>query len=433
MSSPYKTVALHTFGCKANFADTSLLNSTFDKKGYNVVPFESIADIYIINTCSVTDNANKKCRRFIKKIKRRVPQSIIGVTGCYAQLKPDEIIDIPEVNFVVGMHDKFNFIDKIDDITSSDKLVFHSNDIRSIDSTFLSYSIDERTRSFVKVQDGCDYACTYCTIPIARGKSRSVSIDKVVKHIKKLDKNNIKEIILSGINVGDFGHENNESFADLLNAINESTNIPRIRISSIEPNLITDEIIDFVSQNSKFMPHLHIPLQSGSDKILKMMRRKYDVSTYASKISKISSRIKDCTIGVDVMVGFPGESEQDFNDTYNLLHDLPVSYFHVFPFSERENTVAARLKNTVPLDERYARAKILRKLSKIKFQNILQKNIGLKRPVLFEMSDEEYISGLSDNYIRVNVHKNDIIKHNSVHDISLQSIRDGQIIGELIQ
>ena len=433
MSSPYKTVALHTFGCKANFADTSLLNSTFDKKGYNVVPFESIADIYIINTCSVTDNANKKCRRFIKKIKRRVPQSIIGVTGCYAQLKPDEIIDIPEVNFVVGMHDKFNFIDKIDDITSSDKLVFHSNDIRSIDSTFLSYSIDERTRSFVKVQDGCDYACTYCTIPIARGKSRSVSIDKVVKHIKELDKNNIKEIILSGINVGDFGHENNESFADLLNAINESTNIPRIRISSIEPNLITDEIIDFISQNSKFMPHLHIPLQSGSDKILKMMRRKYDVSTYASKISKISSTIKDCTIGVDVMVGFPGESEQDFNDTYNLLHDLPVSYFHVFPFSERENTVAARLKNTVPLDERYARAKILRKLSKIKFQNILQKNIGLKRPVLFEMSDEEYISGLSDNYIRVNVHKNDIIKHNSVHDISLQSIRDGQIIGELIQ
>ena len=433
MSSPYKTVALHTFGCKANFADTSLLNSTFDKKGYNVVPFESIADIYIINTCSVTDNANKKCRRFIKKIKRRVPQSIIGVTGCYAQLKPDEIIDIPEVNFVVGMHDKFNFIDKIDDITSSDKLVFHSNDIRSIDSTFLSYSIDERTRSFVKVQDGCDYACTYCTIPMARGKSRSVSIDKVVKHIKELDKNNIKEIILSGINVGDFGHENNESFADLLNAINESTNIPRIRISSIEPNLITDEIIDFVSQNSKFMPHLHIPLQSGSDKILKMMRRKYDVSTYASKISKISSAIKDCTIGVDVMVGFPGESEQDFNDTYNLLHDLPVSYFHVFPFSERENTVAARLKNTVPLDERYARAKILRKLSKIKFQNILQKNIGLKRPVLFEMSDEEYISGLTDNYIRVKVKKNDIIKHNSVHDISLQSIRDGQIIGELIQ
>ena len=432
MSSPYKTVALHTFGCKANFADTSLLNSTFDKKGYNVVPFDTIADIYIINTCSVTDNANKKCRRFIKKIKRRVPQSIIGVTGCYAQLKPDEIIDIPEVNFVVGMHDKFNFIDKIDDITSSDKLVFHSNDIRSIDSAFLAYSLDERTRSFVKIQDGCDYACTYCTIPMARGKSRSIKIDKVVRHIKELDKNNIKEIILSGINVGDFGYENNESFIELLYAINQSTNIPRIRISSIEPNLITDEIIDFISQNPKFMPHLHIPLQSGSDKILKMMRRKYDVSSYVDKISKISNTIKDCTIGVDIMVGFPGESEKDFNDTYNLLHDLPVSYFHVFPFSERENTVAARLKNSVPLDERYARAKILRKLSKIKFQNIHQKNIGLKRPVLFEMSDEEYISGLTDNYIRVKVPKNDVINHNSIHDISLQSIKGGQLIGELL-
>ena len=431
MSSPYKTVALHTFGCKANFADTSLLNSTFDKKGYNVVPFDTIADIYIINTCSVTDNANKKCRRFIKKIKRRVPQSVIGVTGCYAQLKPDEIIDIPEVNFVVGMHDKFNFIDKIDDITSSDKLVFHSNDIRSIDSAFLAYSLDERTRSFVKIQDGCDYACTYCTIPMARGKSRSITIDKVVRHIQELDKNNIKEIILSGINVGDFGHENNESFIGLLNAINKSTNIPRVRISSIEPNLITDEIIDFISQNPKFMPHLHIPLQSGSDKILKMMRRKYDVSAYVDKISKISSAIKDCTIGVDIMVGFPGESEKDFNDTYNLLHNLPVSYFHVFPFSERENTVAAKLKKSVSLEVRYARAKILRKLSKIKFQIIHQKNIGLKRPVLFEMSDEQYISGLSDNYIRVKVPKNDFIKHNSIHNISLHSIKDGQLIGEL--
>ena len=433
MSSPYKTVALHTFGCKANFADTSLLNSTFDKKGYNVVPFESIADIYIINTCSVTDNANKKCRRFIKKIKRRVPDSIIGVTGCYAQLKPDEIIDIPEVNFVVGMHDKYNFIDKIDDITKNDKLVFHSNDIRSIDNAFLAYSLDERTRSFVKIQDGCDYVCSYCTIPMARGKSRSSTISEVVSHIKDLDSNNIKEIILSGINVGDFGHENNESFIDLLDSINKDTNIPRVRISSIEPNLITDEIIDFIASNSKFMPHLHIPLQSGSDRILKKMRRRYSVASYADKISKINDRIKDCTIGVDVMVGFPGESEEDFNNTYNLLHDLPVSYFHVFPFSERENTVAANMDNSIPLEVRYARAKILRRLSKMKFQNIQEKNIGTTRSVLFEMSDEDYLSGFTDNYIRVKVPNNDIINENSIHDINLLEIKGGQLIGELSQ
>ena len=431
MSSPYKTVALHTFGCKANFADTSLLNSTFDKKGYNVVPFESIADIYIINTCSVTDNANKKCRRFIKKIKRRVPDSVIGVTGCYAQLKPDEIIDIPEVNFVVGMHDKYNFIDKIDDITKNDKLVFHSNNIRSIDNAFLAYSLDERTRSFVKIQDGCDYVCSYCTIPLARGKSRSSRISEVIDHIKDLDNNNVKEIILSGINVGDFGQDNNESFIDLLKAINTSTNIPRIRISSIEPNLITDQIIDFIASNSKFMPHLHIPLQSGSDKILKKMRRRYNVSSYRDKIFKIKDRIKDCTIGVDVMVGFPGESEDDFNNTYNLLHDLPVSYFHVFPFSERENTMAADMVDSIPLDVRYARAKILRKLSKMKFQNIQEESIGKIRPVLFEMSDEDYFSGLTDNYIRVKVLNNNTIDENSIHNINLLEIKGEQLIGEL--
>ena len=431
MSSPYKTVALHTFGCKANFADTSLLNNTFDKKGYNVVPFESIADIYIINTCSVTDNANKKCRRFIKKIKMRVPESIIGVTGCYAQLKPNEIIDIPEVNFVVGMHDKYNFIDKIDDITKNDKLIFHSNDIQSIENAFLAYSIDERTRSFVKIQDGCDYTCSYCTIPMARGKSRSSTISEVINHIKGLDVKNIKEIILSGINVGDFGYDNNESFIDLLKAINNDTNIPRIRISSIEPNLITDKIIDFISSNPKFMPHLHVPLQSGSDRILKKMKRRYTLKSYSDKISKINAKIKDCTIGVDVMVGFPGESEQDFNETYNFLHDLPVAYFHVFPFSERENTVAANMGNPVPLDVRYSRAKVLRKLSKIKFQNIQEKNLGAIRPVLFEMSDEEYISGLTDNYIRVKIPKTSMADENSICNINLLEIRGEQLIGEL--
>ena len=432
MSSPYKTVALHTFGCKANFADSSLLNTTFDKKGYNIVSFDSIADIYVINTCSVTDNANKKCRKLIKDLKMRVPSAIIGVTGCYAQLKPNEIINIPEVNFVVGMHDKYNFINKIEDISQNDKILFHSNDIQSIETAFLSYSLDERTRSFVKIQDGCDYTCSYCTIPMARGKSRSTTIEEIIAHTNKLEEHHIKEIILSGINVGDFGQDNNESFIGLLDAINNRTTIPRIRISSIEPNLITDEIIDFISSHQKFMPHLHIPLQSGSDYILKKMKRRYNVESYIDKISEINKKIKNCTIGVDVMVGFPGESEQDFNSTYDLLNNLPVSYLHVFPFSERENTLAASMSKKVSLDIRYARAKVLRELSRIKFKITQEKNINLIRPVLFEMVDDNFISGLTDNYIRVRVLKKGLVGKNTIKDVKLLKFKDGALIGELI-
>ncbi len=431
MSSPYKTVALHTFGCKANFADTSLLNTTFSEIGYNVVPFSSIADIYVINTCSVTDNANKKCRSLIRNLKRRVPHAIVGVTGCYAQLKPQEIIDIPEVNFVVGMHDKYNFIDKIENITSEDKFLFHSNDIQSIEDAFLSYSLDERTRSFVKVQDGCDYSCSYCTIPIARGKSRSPKIDKVLDHIWKLEDANINEIILSGINVGDFGQGNNESFIELLDKINEKTSMPRIRISSIEPNLITDEIIDLIASSNKFMPHLHIPLQSGSSRILKKMKRRYNIDTYINKINSIKSQIQDCTIGVDIMTGFPGETEKDFSDTYDLLSELPVSYLHVFPFSERENTVAYKMKNKVSLDIRYARAKILRKLSNIKFQEVQRNSINQTRSVLFELNDDGFLSGLTDNYIRVKV-SDSSSKTNFISKVNLLSIDSQVMLGEII-
>ena len=431
MSSPYKTVALHTFGCKANFADTSLLNSTFSEVGYNVVSFDSIADIYVINTCSVTDNANKKCRSLIRNLKRRVPNAVIGVTGCYAQLKPEEIIEIPEVNFVVGMHDKYNFINKIEDITEKDKLLFHSNDVQSIENAFLSYSLDERTRSFVKVQDGCDYSCTYCTIPMARGKSRSPKLAEVIDHISRLEKNNIKEIILSGINVGDFGRNNNESFIELLHEIDKQTNIPRIRISSIEPNLINDEIIEFISLNKKFMPHLHIPLQSGSDLMLRKMKRKYTMQMYSDKIHKIKSQIQGCTIGVDVMTGFPGETEECFNDTYNLLNDLPVSYLHVFPFSERENTIAYNMEDKIDLDVRYARAKILRRLSQLKFKEVQQKNINSVHPVHFEVSEDGFVSGLTDNYIRVRVPQNDIERSNFISDVRLLDIKDGLMLGEM--
>ena len=432
MSSPYKTVALHTFGCKANFADTSLLNSTFSQVGYNVVSFDSIADIYVINTCSVTDNANKKCRSLIRGLKRRVPNAVIGVTGCYAQLKPKEIIDIPEVNFVVGMHDKYNFINKIDDIKDTDKILFHSNDIQSIEDAFLSYSLDERTRSFVKVQDGCDYSCTYCTIPKARGKSRSPKISYVINHIDSLERNNIKEIILSGINVGDFGRSNDESFYELLNEINCNSNIPRIRISSIEPNLLSDKIINFISLNNKFMPHLHIPLQSGSDFILRKMKRKYTVKMYHDKIYEIKDRIKDCTIGVDIMTGFPGESEDHFNETYELLSKLPISYLHVFPFSERENTTAYDMKDKIDLEVRYARAKILRRLSNLKFNKTQKINLNSIRPVLFEFNDDEFISGLTDNYIRVKIPFNKKYKTNFISNVRLNDIKDGMMVGEVV-
>ena len=431
MSSPYKTVALHTFGCKANFADTSLLNTTFSEIGYNVVPFDSIADIYVINTCSVTDNANKKCRSLIRNLKRRVPHAIVGVTGCYAQLKPQEIIDIPEVNFVVGMHDKYNFINKIENITTEDKFLFHSNDIQSIEDAFLSYSLDERTRSFVKVQDGCDYSCSYCTIPMARGKSRSPKIDKVLDHIWKLEDANINEIILSGINVGDFGQGNDESFIELLDEINEQTSVPRIRISSIEPNLITDEMIDLIASSNRFMPHLHIPLQSGSGRILKKMKRRYNIDTYINKINSIKNQIQDCTIGVDIMTGFPGETEQDFSDTYDLLSHLPVSYLHVFPFSERENTAAYSMKDKVSLDIRYARAKILRKLSNIKFQEMQKNNINKVRPVLFEVNENGFISGLTDNYIRIKV-PDSASKKNFISNVKLLSIDNEVMLGEIV-
>ena len=433
MSSPYKTVALHTFGCKANFADTSFLNSSFSEIGYNIVSFNSIADIYVINTCSVTDNANKKCKTLIKNLKKRVPDAVIGVTGCYAQLKPQEIIDIPEVNFVVGMHDKYNFINKIEDITPTDKFLFHSNDIQSIEDAFLSYSLDERTRSFVKVQDGCDYTCSYCTIPMARGKSRSPKIETIISHIHKLEDSNVREIILSGINVGDFGQDNNQSFIELLHEINSQTNIPRIRISSIEPNLITDKIIDFIASNKKFMPHLHIPLQSGSDKILKKMKRRYNVKAYTDKINQVQRVIEDCTIGVDVMVGFPGETEKDFNSTYNLLNDLPVSYLHVFPFSERENTLAADMKGKIDLDIRYARAKILRRLSKIKFEKVQSDNINHIRPVLFELNEDGFVSGLTDNYIRVKVPNGNISKTNFISNVKMTEKDNEIMLGELVK
>ncbi len=435
MSSPYKTVALHTFGCKANFADTSLLNNQFSEIGYDVVPFDTIADVYVINTCSVTDNANKKCQYLIRKLKNRVPEALIGITGCYAQLKPKEIISIPGVNFVVGMHDKYSFINEIENLTTNDKRLFHSDDIQSLEDAFLAYSIDERTRSFVKIQDGCNYSCTYCTIPMARGKSRSPKINKVIDNIKKIELSNIQEVILSGINVGDFGRGNNESFHELLQAINKLTKVPRIRISSIEPNLITDKILELIGNESRFMPHLHIPLQSGSNKILRKMKRKYTVEMYIKKIEQVKKIIPECTIGADIIVGFPGESEDEFMQSYELLSALPISYLHVFPFSERENTFACEMKNKIKLDVKKARAKILRELSKIKFKKLQDTSLNQVRPVLFEFNENGYMSGLTDNYLRVNVFDAKSVnykKTNFISNVKLLKSSSEVILGELL-
>ena len=435
MSSPYKTVALHTFGCKANFADSSLLNNKFAEIGYDVVPFDTIADIYVINTCSVTDKANRKCRNLIRKLKSRVPNALIGITGCYAQLKPNEIISIPGVNFVVGMKDKFSFLNEIEKLTLDDKRLFHSSDIKSVEDAFLSYSIDERTRSFVKIQDGCNYSCTYCTIPMARGVSRSPRIDQIIKNIKKIESSNINEIILSGINVGDFGRGNNESFYSLLESIKNLTKVPRVRISSIEPNLITKKVLELIGSCERFMPHLHIPLQSGSNNILRKMKRKYTVEMYINKIEEVKKIIPKCTIGADVIVGFPGEKDHDFKQSYDLITSLPISYLHVFPFSSREKTAAYEMKDKVKFDVKKARAKILRKLSNLKFQKLQAENINCIKPVLFEFNNDGFMSGLTDNYLRVNVFDSKAIKikkNNFISNVRLLKPRSDVILGELL-
>jgi len=400
MSSPYKIAAVHTLGCKVNFTETSMLAKQFQENGLSLASIDDFADIYVINTCSVTENANIKCDRLVRKIKRINPDAFVVITGCYAQLKSEELSKNDYIDLVVGSDDKLR-IPEI--INNRAELSVITSKIDSVDTFNLSYSTGDRVRSFVKVQDGCDYNCTFCTIPLARGKSRSSSIGEVVDLVNSLDQKGYKEVVLSGINLGDFGSGTDDDCYKLLKSIEELTSIPRIRISSIEPNLLTDKIISLISESDRFMPHLHIPLQSGSDRILKLMSRKYNSRFYSNKIKKIKSKIPNIAIGVDVIVGFPSETDDDFDETYKLLSDLEVSYLHVFTYSERENTTGISLPSKVPQEIRNKRSKSLRALSDYLKSQFIINNMSVNHTVLIEGIDDKELHGYTENYIKVRV------------------------------
>jgi threonylcarbamoyladenosine tRNA methylthiotransferase MtaB len=398
-----KSVAFHTLGCKLNFSETSTLSRMMEKEGFEKREFFDKADVYVINTCSVTDNADKECRMLVRRIQRRAPESLVVITGCYAQLKPKEIAEIPGVNLVLGAAEKFNLPKHIADLSAGDSTKISSCDIAEVNGFVSSWSQGDRTRTFLKVQDGCDYNCSFCTIPMARGKSRSDTIANVVANVQQLAKEGVKEIVLTGVNLGDFREDGDEAdFLSLIKKLDEIEGIGRYRISSIEPNLLTDEIIDFVANSRAFMPHFHIPLQSGSNEILGLMRRRYRRELYRQRVEKIKSLMPHCAIGVDVIVGFPGETDAHFKETFDFLHNLEVSYLHVFTYSERDNTKALEIKPVVPVNIRNERNKTLRNLSYMKLQYFTQQHAGQQRPVLFEGHNKEGImEGYTDNYLRI--------------------------------
>ncbi|MGN6478273.1 MAG: tRNA (N(6)-L-threonylcarbamoyladenosine(37)-C(2))-methylthiotransferase MtaB, partial [Flavipsychrobacter sp.] len=364
-----KTVAFHTLGCKLNYSETSTLSRMLEADGFVKKDFEEVADVYVINTCSVTDNADKECRQIVRRIQRRAPESMVVITGCYAQLKPKEIAEIEGVDLVLGASEKFNLAKHLQDLTKGDSAKICSCDIEDVNGFNSSYSINDRTRTFLKVQDGCDYSCSFCTIPLARGHSRSDSIEGVLNNVRELANSGTKEIVLTGINLGDFGKGNEggkkieTNFYQLIQELDKVEGIDRFRISSIEPNLLSNDIISFVAQSKKFMPHFHIPLQSGSKKILGLMRRRYQKELYADRIATIKELIPHCCIGADVIVGFPSVTDEDFKETFDFLHDIDVSYLHVFTYSERANTLALDIKPAVPMNIRHERNKALRNLS----------------------------------------------------------------------
>jgi threonylcarbamoyladenosine tRNA methylthiotransferase MtaB len=403
-----RTIAFHTLGCKLNFSETSMLSRHLESEGFLKKEFEDEADVYVINTCSVTDNADKECRQLVRRIQRKAPQSTVVITGCYAQLKPKEIAGIPGVDLVLGAAEKFNLATHLKEFTKGDSTRISSCDIEEVTGFNASYSINERTRTFLKVQDGCDYTCSFCTIPMARGKSRSDSIANVLRNANELSVKGVKEIVLTGVNLGDFGKgpdgnkKNEESFFELIQQLDEVEGIERFRISSIEPNLLTEQIIQFVATSKKFMPHFHIPLQSGSNEILGLMRRRYKKELYKERLEFIKSLMPFCGIGVDVIVGFPGESEIQFKESFDFLHSLDISYLHVFTYSERDNTKALEIKPAVPVTIRHERNKLLRNLSYMKMQEFTRRQQGQKRKVLFEENSKNgMMEGYSDNYIKI--------------------------------
>ena len=400
--------AIHTLGCKLNFSESSAISRNLLENGFHKVPFREEADVYIINTCSVTQDADKECRQIVRSALRRSPDAFIAVIGCYAQLKPEEISKIEGVDIVLGASEKFNLHRYLQNLDKKGHTEIHSCEIEQPLAFHSAYSSGDRTRSFLKVQDGCDYNCSYCTIPLARGASRSDTIENVVKNVKDIAKKGTREIVLTGVNLGDFGiqqqdtHKHTETFYELVQALEQVNEPVRYRISSIEPNLLKNEIIEFVAQSEKFVPHFHIPLQSGSDSILKKMRRRYLRDIYAERVSLIKSLMPHCNIGVDVIVGYPGETEENFLETYNFLNGLDISYLHVFTYSERPNTMAVESDAIVPMEVRRKRNRMLQILSEKKLHNFYSENIGAIRPVLFEAENRDgWLYGYSDNYVRV--------------------------------
>lgn len=413
-----KSVAVHTLGCKLNFSESSAITRLMERDGFIKKDFDELADVYVINTCSVTDNADKECRQLVRRIQRKAPESMVVVTGCYAQLKPKEIAAIDGVDLVLGAAEKFNITHHLQQLTKGDATKICSCDIEEVNGFTTSFSIKERTRSFLKVQDGCDYNCSFCTIPMARGKSRSDSIENIINNVKELAGSGVKEIVLTGINLGDYltptlstsgegagakiDSKKGRDFYSLIQALENIDGIERYRISSIEPNLLTNDIIEFVAASKKFMPHFHIPLQSGCNKVLAAMRRRYRKELYADRVQLIKKLIPHCSIGADVIVGFPGETDEDFKETFNFLHSLNISYLHVFTYSERDNTHAVNIKPVVPVSIRNSRNKILRNLSYQKQQYFIQQHAGETRKVLFESYNKnDMMEGFTDNYIKI--------------------------------
>tara|TARA_B100000941_G_C28508426_1_gene558916 strand:- start:922 stop:2235 length:1314 start_codon:yes stop_codon:yes gene_type:complete len=430
MSTEYRKIAFHTLGCKLNFSETSMIKSSLNKKGFSSVKFNENADIYVINTCSVTENADKECRKIIRRARRISPNAIVAVIGCYAQLKPDSISKIPGVNLVLGANEKFNLLDHLNEIHPDSPVSVVNHDIRHVNEFHPSYSYGDRTRTFLKVQDGCDYKCSFCTIPLARGKSRNQAISKTLNVAQEIAEGDSREIVLTGVNIGDFGKSTGESFYDLIKELDKLKGIDRIRISSIEPNLLTDEIIDFVASSNKFMPHFHIPLQSGSNKILKLMNRRYTKEIYMARVRKIRSVMPDCGIGVDVIVGFPGETEKDFLSTYKFLQDLECSYLHVFTYSERANTAALRLGDSVEKKERAKRSRMLHILSEKKRRKFYIEHSKTIQEVLFESSFNECNIGWTKNYIRVNIDTNLNLK-NKIKRVKLNYFKNKMMNGDI--
>ena len=430
-----KTASFYTLGCKLNFAETSTISRDLEEEGYAKIDFELGANIYVINTCSVTDQADKKCRNIVRKALKYNPNAFIIVIGCYAQLKPNEISKIEGVDLVLGAQEKFNIGNYLENTNKNNKPVLLNKPIKNVKSFYPGYSVGDRTRSFFKVQDGCNYFCSFCTIPLARGKSRSGTISQTIEKAKEIGRSEVKEVVLTGINLGDFGYGTNENFFQLINELDILNGISRYRISSIEPDLLSEEIIQFVNSSDKFVPHFHIPLQSGSDNLLKKMRRKYNTELYTYRIKLIKKLMPHACIGVDVIVGFPGESEQEFNKTIDYLKSLPISYLHVFTYSERANTNAPKMNEVVPMEIRRKRSKQLRILSlklKLKFYN---DNVGFKGKVLFESKEDNFLTGFTENYLKVKIPFEEN-KINTIQDVIIEKISSnieayGTVVEEL--